>query len=458
MTSMENIKNVHFVGIGGISMSGLAEILLDKGYNVSGSDIHESHITDKLKKKGAKITIPHSEENIKGAELIIYTAAVKGDNPEIKKAKESGIPLIDRAAFLGLIMKKYNYGIAISGCHGKTTTTSMVSIIFKNAELDPTILVGGEFDAIGGNVRVGNSEYFITEACEYVESFLKFYPYAGAILNIEEDHLDYFRDLAHIMSAFEKFIALIPKNGYLFINNDNENTVKASKTAECNIITYAVDNEAEYKASNIVYDNLGHPTFDVFYKNESIGSFHLSIPGIHNVSNSLAAIAISHNAGINIDIIKKSLMDFKGTHRRFDIKGSKNNITIIDDYAHHPTEIKATLAAAKKFPHKRIWCVFQPHTYTRTKTLLHEFNKAFFDADEVIITDIYAAREKDTGEISSVDLVNGINDNSGNAIYESEFSDIADIIAEDAKPGDIVLTVGAGSITSLGEMILQKIS
>ncbi len=458
MTSLENIKNVHFIGIGGISMSGLAEILINEGYHVSGSDIHESNLTNKLKTHGAKIFIPHEAENVRGAELVVYTAAVKEDNPEIIKSKELSIPLIDRATFLGHIMKKYSYGVAISGCHGKTTTTSMVSIIFNNAGLDPTILVGGEIDAIGGNVRVGNSEYFVTEACEYVESFLKFYPYVAAILNIEEDHLDYFKDLAHIMSAFEKFIGLIPDNGYLFINMDDENTVKAAKNAKCNVLTFGENGDADYKAINIQYPESGYPNFEVTYRGNLLGRFHLSIPGLHNIYNALASIAISHNAGVSIDIIEQSLSAFKGTHRRFDIKGVKNNITIIDDYAHHPTEIKATLAAVKNFPHKKIWCIFQPHTYTRTKALFRDFSKAFFDADEVIITDIYAAREKDTGEISSVDLVNVINNESNNAIYESEFEEIASIIAEDAKPGDIVLTFGAGSITELGEMILNKLA
>jgi len=458
MTSIENIKNVHFIGIGGISMSGLAEILINQGYNVSGSDIHESNLTKKLEKHGAKIFVPHGAENVESAELVVYTAAVKEDNPEIIRSKELSIPLIDRATFLGLIMKKYNYGIAISGCHGKTTTTSMVSIIFQNAELDPTILVGGEVDAIGGNVRVGSSEYFITEACEYVESFLKFYPYVAAILNIEEDHLDYFRDLAHIMSAFEKFIGLIPDNGYLFINQDNQNTVKAAKAAKCNVITFGENGDADYKAINIKYTKTGYPIFEVTHKGELLGSFELSIPGLHNVYNALASIAICHNAGIAVDTIQKTLSVFKGTHRRFDIKGVKNNITVIDDYAHHPTAIKAMLTAAKNFPHKKIWCIFQPHTYSRTKSLFKDFTKAFYDADEVIIADIYAAREKDTGEISSVDLVNGINNESNNAIYESEFEEIASIIVEDARPGDIVLTVGAGSITELGEMILNKIN
>lgn len=457
MTSLDNIKNIHFVGIGGISMSGLAEIMLNAGYTVTGSDINHSNIIEKLIKKGAVISIPHAPQNVEDSHLVVYTAAVKQDNPELSRARELAIPTIDRAAFLGLIMKKHHYGIAISGSHGKTTTTSMVSLIFKNAMLDPTILLGGELDAIQGNVMVGKSEYFITEACEYVESFLKFYPYVAAILNIEEDHLDYFRDIDHIMSAFYKFASLVPQDGALVVCADNENAMKVAATANCNIITYGLQAQADYTADNIRFDNLGHPSFDVYFKGSRIGEFSLSIPGRHNVLNSLASIAVALNAGIDIGIIQSSLLQFRGTYRRFDIKGTENSITVIDDYAHHPTEIKATLDAAKQYPHKRVWCVFQPHTYSRTKTLFKEFTQAFFNADRVVITDIYAAREKDNGEVRIVDLVDEVNNNSSNATYMKDFGDIADFIAREAQPGDIVFTMGAGDIYKLGQIILDKL-
>lgn len=458
MASLDNIKNIHFVGIGGISMSGLAEIMLTAGYNVTGSDLNSSKIIDRLSNKGAKISIPHDSKNVEGSELVVYTAAVKKDNPELVRAVELSIPVIDRAEFLGIIMKNHNYGIAISGCHGKTTTTSMVSLIFKNASLDPTILLGGELDAINGNVLVGKSDYFITEACEYYESFLKFYPYVGAILNVEEDHLDYFRDIEHIMSAFYKFAKLIPKDGTLVVCADNGNAMKVADTAECNILTYGLENLADYNATNIAFNKLGHPSFDVYFRSNKIGEFSLNIPGRHNILNSLASIAIAKNAGIDMEIIKNSLIEFRGTYRRFDIKGIENDITIIDDYAHHPTEIKATLEAALQFPHKRVWCLFQPHTYSRTRTLFKDFAKAFYNADKTIITDIYSAsREKDNGDIHSRDLVNEVNKNSNNAIYIKDFEEIADLIAREAEPGDIVFTMGAGDVFMLGQMILDRL-
>jgi UDP-N-acetylmuramate--alanine ligase len=458
MASLDNIKTIHFVGIGGISMSGLAEIMLTAGYNVTGSDLSSSKIIDRLSIKGARITIPHDSKNVEGSELVVYTAAVKRDNPELVRASELSIPIMDRAEFLGIIMKNHHYGIAISGCHGKTTTTSMVSLIFKNANLDPTILLGGELDAIDGNVLVGKSDYFITEACEYFESFLKFYPYVGAILNVEEDHLDYFKDIDHIMSAFYKFAKLIPRDGALVVCADSENAMKVADTAACNILTYGIENPADYTATNIIFNQLGHPSFDVNFRNNKIGEFSLNIPGKHNILNSLASIAIAINAGIEIEIVKTSLLEFRGTYRRFDIKGTHNNITVIDDYAHHPTEIRATLEAAVQFPHKKVWCVFQPHTYSRTRTLFKDFGKAFFNADKAIITDIYSAsREKDNGDIHSRDLVNEANKNSNNTIYIQDFEEIADLIAREAEPGDIVFTMGAGDIFKLGQMILDRL-
>lgn len=457
MISLDNVKNVHFVGIGGISMSGLAQILLKSGYNVTGSDINDSSLISKLRKNGAVVSMPHDPKNVEAADLVVYTSAVKEDNCEIIRAKELKIPIIDRAAFLGMIMKNYRYGIAISGCHGKTTTTSMVSIIFKNAGLDPTVLIGGEIDAIDGNVRVGESEYFITEACEYYENFLKFYPYVAAILNIEKDHLDYFKDLDHIVSSFEKFAKLVPDDGCLVVCSDNPQALSIAKKVKCKVLTYGIKEKADFSAHKIKYNNLGHPTFEARYRRKKLGTFSLSIPGEHNILNALASIAIAHNAGIDMKIVKESLMEFKGTHRRFDIKGTRNNITIVDDYAHHPTEIKATLHAAKQFPHQKIWCIFQPHTYTRTKTLFNEFSEAFKDADKVIITDIYAAREKDTGLVSPSDLVESINKYSSNAIYRNDFKSIAEFVAKEAHPGDLILTMGAGDVFKLGPMILEGI-
>lgn len=453
----DNIKTIHFIGIGGISMSGLAEIMLNRGYNVQGSDIQDSSIIRKLKSHGITVNMPHKAENVYGADLVVYTSAVKDDNPEIMEAKKLGIPLMGRAAFLGKIMKEYSYGIAIAGCHGKTTSTSMISIIFKNAHLDPTILLGGELDAIGGNVRIGKSPYFITEACEYMGNFLEFHPFYGIILNIDEDHLDYFKGLQHIKDTFIKFVQLIPKEGCLAVCADNSNAMDILPHANCNVVTFGIENEADYMAKDIEFDKFGHPSFRVIKNGQDMGTYSLRIPGIHNVLNSLSAFAVSDFFGISKDVIRESLMEFGGTHRRFDILGTVNDITIIDDYAHHPTEIQVTLNAAKKFPHNRLWVIFQPHTYTRTKLLFKDFTHSFKEADHVIITDIYAAREKDTGEIHSRDLAEEANRVSGNVTYMKEFDDIANYVAKNAKPEDMVMTVGAGSITNLGPMILEKL-
>ena len=446
---------VHFVGIGGISMSGLADTLLYNGYSVSGSDVHNSKIVERLIGKGAKISIGHDENNIIGADLIVYTAAVKWDNPELIKAKELNLPIVDRAEFLGQIMKQYKYSIAVSGAHGKTTTTSLLSIILKNADLDPTIMVGGEVDALGGNVRNGKSQYFVAEACEYFESFLRLYPYIGIILNIDADHLDYYKDIAHIKTAFKKFVLLIPNNGYLVVCSDDENSMEISKNAKCNIITFGLSVDADWTARNIEYDDRGCAWFDTFHLGKLFGSFKLNIPGRHNIYNALASLASAEIFNIDKNIISQSLLEFHGTRRRFEKKGEINGAIVIDDYAHHPTEVMATLSAAKNYPHKKLWCVFQPHTYTRTLKLLGEFSHAFGDADELIITDIYAAREKDTGEINSIILTQKIKDDGVNVKYISSFENIVEYLKGSISPGDMVITMGAGDVYIVGEMLLK---
>jgi UDP-N-acetylmuramate--alanine ligase len=451
----KNLK-VHFIGIGGISMSGLAETLLYYGYRVSGSDMRSSAITDRLVSKGAKIYIGHRSENVDDADLIVYTAAVKDNNPELIRARELKIPVVDRAEFLGQIMKQYKYGIAVAGTHGKTTTTSLISIIMTNAELDPTVMVGGELDAIGGNVRQGKSPYFITEACEYVGSFLKLYPYIGIVLNVDADHLDYYSGIEDIIKSFRKFISLIPSDGYLIVSSDNANAMKAAQGANSNVITFALNEKADWRADNISYDNEGCGKFDAYFRGKFFGTFKLNIPGKHNISNALCAIACANIFGIGKDIISKSFLNFYGTHRRFEKKGEVNGITIIDDYAHHPTEIKATLAAAKNYPHNKLWCIFQPHTYSRTIKLLDQFSKAFGDVDKLIVTDIYAAREKDTGEINSKTLSQKISEQGVDVRYISSFEAISDYIKNNASPKDVVITMGAGDVYKIGDMLLKK--
>lgn len=437
-------------------MSGLAEILIKKGFHVSGSDIKASPITDKLKSLGAKIFIGQMKENITSdINLIVYTAAISEDNPEFIRAKELNIPLMVRAEFLGEIMKGHKYNIAISGTHGKTTTTSMLSSISLRAKLDPTILVGGELDIIDGNVRVGHSQYFITEACEYKGSFLKFFPYIGVILNIDADHLDYYKDIYDIQNAFIKFAKLIPKDGYLVCCSDDEKMDKVISSVKCSIITYGLKT-GDITAKNIHYNEKGCASFDVYKYNKFLFSINLNIPGRHNILNSLAGIASSLILDIPDKDIIEGLNNFKGAHRRFEFKGKKNGVTVIDDYAHHPTEIKATLSAAKNYPHKKIHCVFQPHTFSRTLNLYDEFVKAFDDTDELILADIYAAREKDTHKISSDMLAKSISSRGINCKNIHDFNDIVSHLDNILEDGDLLITIGAGDIFKVGEMYLQK--
>ena len=340
--------------------------------------------------------------------MVVYTAAISDDNEELQEAKDKNILLINRAAFLGQIMREYKNSIAVAGTHGKTSTTSILSTIFDYAQTDPTVLVGGNLSTIGGNVRIGNSKHFITEACEYVDSFLSFNPLIGIVLNIEEDHLDYFSGLDEIKASFNKFGKLLPKNGHFIINGDNENTKDIVYDVRANIIRFGQDPDNDAIITDIRYDENGYAIFNLKYKGVNLGSFHLSVYGLHNIYNATAAILAAIVSDIDIDTIRKAVKEYLGVGRRFEKKGYYREALVIDDYAHHPTEIKATLAAAKNLKDKKLWVAFQPHTYSRTKSLFKEFSEAFYSADKVIVTDIYAAREKDPGDISSRDLVQSL--------------------------------------------------
>ncbi|KDR94248.1 UDP-N-acetylmuramate--L-alanine ligase [Peptoclostridium litorale DSM 5388] len=452
--------NIHFIGIGGIGMSALATICLSKGFGVSGSDCRESDITRNLISAGATIYIGHKSSNVReDVNTVVYTAAVSPENEEIKSAIEKGIQLLDRAEFLGLLMKEYTNCIAISGTHGKTSTTSMVSVIFQSCNLDPTILVGGNLSCIGGNVRVGQSQNFITEACEYVDSFLKFHPQIAVITNIDADHLDYFKDIEHIKSSFGKFASLVPSNGYVIANGDDENIKdmlsKYSNDIGANILKYGFSDSNDAVIQNVSFDDLGLGSFSLSMDGKEIGPFSLSVPGTHNVLNAAAAIISSIAAGVGDSEITTPLKTYMGVGRRFERKGNLNGVQFIDDYAHHPTEISATLSAAINFCKGRLWCIFQPHTYTRTKLLLDEFSHAFADADNIIVPDIYAAREKDNGDIHAKDLVDMIASNGGNAVYMKSFEDIASHITQNAAPDDMVITMGAGDVYKINDIILK---
>ncbi len=448
-------KQIHFIGIGGISMSGLAEILLEEGYNISGSDMNSSHITDKLKKQGAKIYIGHNKNNISGADLIIYTDAISKDNPELLESIRSNILTVDRATFLGALMTNYKNSIAVSGTHGKTTTTSMITSILNKSTLNPTILLGGVLDEINGNAKLGNKDFLLTEACEYKGNILKYNPSMAIILNMEEDHLDYFKNINHIVNTFASYAQNIDDQGYLVINTDDPNAKKVIEKTSCNITTFGINSKADYRAENINFTKEGYLKFILNIKDQKKYPVSLNMMGIHNIYNALASIAATYTYNIPIETILGALKEYRGTHRRLENKGSINGVKIIDDYAHHPTEIKATLKALRKATTNNVWCVFQPHTYTRTKLLLDSFSKSFFDADKVIITDIYAAREKDTGIIHSINLVNNLIENGVNAIYIDKFDKIESYLLKNINEGDIVVTMGAGDIHKVGENMLK---
>ncbi|ADL53481.1 UDP-N-acetylmuramate--L-alanine ligase [Clostridium cellulovorans] len=456
LNTLTRNDKVHFIGIGGVSMSGLAEILLTKNIKVSGSDMKDSSITEHLRELGVEISIGHSPSNIsEDVSVIVYTAAIAKDNPELVSANNRNLPMFTRAEFLGEIMKDYKHNIAVSGTHGKTTTTSMVSHILLKGEKDPTILVGGSLDIINGYVRTGKSDYFLTEACEYKGSFLSFYPTIGIILNIDADHLDYYKDIDEIEEAFQKFAYLIPRDGYLIVNNEDERAVNVAKNSNCNTITFGIDN-GDIIAKNVTFNSLGHGSFDMFYKGCEYFHVTLKVPGRHNVLNSLSAMAAAIASGIEPNHIKAGIESFGGTHRRFEFKGTVDDITVIDDYAHHPTEIKATLEACKNVSHNRLICVFQPHTYTRTYSLFKDFSECFGGITKLVLADIYAAREKDTGIVSSQRLGDAIRLNGVDCINLHSFEEITNFLKTYAKAGDMIITVGAGDINKVGEDFLKS--
>lgn len=449
--------HIHFIGIGGISMSGLAEILLEEGFTVSGSDSKESPLTKKLESEGAVIHYGQCAENITDTiDCVVYTAAINRSNPELMEAVSRKIPMLTRAELLGQLMKNYDTPIAVSGTHGKTTTTSMISHILLAADLDPTISVGGILKAIGGNIRVGKSETFITEACEYTNSFLHFFPKISVILNIEEDHLDFFKDLEDIRHSFHQFAGLLPADGTLVINGEIENYPEIYEGLDCNVVTYGTADTFDYSAADTAYDDKGFVSFELIKHGERKGRIQLSVTGDHNVSNALASIATAELLDIPMETIQKGLLSFSGTDRRFEYKGTFNGVTVVDDYAHHPTEIAATLKAAQHYPHENIWCVFQPHTYTRTKAFFNEFAEALSHTDHLVLADIYAARETDTLGVSSEALAEEAAKLGTDAHYFPSFAEIEAFLKENCKPGDLLITMGAGDVVKVGEELLAK--
>lgn len=457
VNSLTNKKKIHFIGIGGISMSGLAEIVHYKGYEVTGSDMKSSPTTKHLEDLGLTIYYGHDKHNITDdVDLIVYTAAIHNDNPELQLAHEKHIETLTRSKFLGLLMKHFEIPICVSGTHGKTTTTSMLSHGLIAADLDPTITVGGILKAIHGNIRIGQSPYFLTEACEYCDSFLDFFPQVGIILNIEEDHMDYFKDIHQIRTSFQKFASKIPSNGFLSINGEIPHLDEFTAPLTCKVETFGIGGQYNWSAENIHFNDQACASFDVYYNGQLMTHLELHVPGQHNILNALSVCSVYHFLGLELSLLNKGLTHFTGANQRFEIKGKVNDVTIVDDYAHHPTEIAATLNVAKAFPHNHLYVVFQPHTYTRTKAFLNDFATVLSSAENIIITDIYAAREKNPGDISSEDIIKKINNRNKHALYMKDFEQIANYLSERIAPNDLVITMGAGNVNQIADLLLNK--
>lgn len=448
--------HLHFIGIGGISMSGLARILLKEDFTVSGSDARESEITRQLAADGVFISYPQSKDNItEDIDAVVYTAAIHEDNPEFAAAREKELPMLSRAELLGQIMAHYKNSIAVAGTHGKTTTTSMLSQILLSASADPTISVGGILEAIQGNIRVGSSDIFLTEACEYTNSFLNFYPKYSLILNIEAEHLDFFKDLTDIRNSFRKFAGNTSEEGTIFINGEITDYEKIVSGLPAKTVTYGMSPDFDYYPADVRFDDMGCASYTLMHRGKALTSIQLKVPGLHNVSNSIAAGICALALSVPPEKIALGLYAFTGTDRRFQYKGKLPcGATLIDDYAHHPTEIKATLEAAAGYPHKRIICAFQPHTYSRTKAFLDDFASALSLADVVVLADIYAARETDTLGISSKDIECRLKNLGREVYYFPTFSEIENFLQKNCLNGDLLITMGAGDIVKVGEHIV----
>ena len=451
------IRHIHFVGIGGIGMSGIAEVLANLGYQVSGSDLKESPVTQRLKSLGIRVTLGHEASHIVGAQVVVISSAVNNDNPEVLAAKNAKIPVIPRGEMLAELMRM-KYGIAIAGSHGKTTTTSMIAQVLSNSGIDPTIVIGGKLGIIGSNAKLGNGQFLVAEADESDGSFLILSPTIGVITNVDLEHVDYYKNIYDVMDAFTAFGNKIPFYGSLFICADDPNLAIIQPNLKRRVITYGIDNLADIRATDI--RTKGWRTgFQVQAYGNNLGSFLLEVPGHHMVLNALATIGVAMELDVDITIIRDSLSNFTGAERRFQKRGEHNNIMVIDDYGHHPTEITATLKAARQcFPDRRVVVAFQPHRYTRINALLEEFGRAFRYADKVLVTDIYAAGEQPIPGITGRSLFNAILAcGSTDVSYVPKIEDLAKTLQRDTSPGDLVITMGAGSITSVGASFLSLI-
>lgn len=445
---LSKVKNIHMIGIGGSGMCPLAQILHDKGYTLTGSDNNESDPLNRVKALGIKVTMGHFAENVKNAELVVYSAAISKENPELKEADRLGIPTMERSHLLGALTRYYDNVIGVCGTHGKTTVTSMITQILYLNKMDPTAVIGGKLPVIGSNGRIGKTQTMVCEACEFVDTFLQMSPDISVLLNVDNDHLDYFKTMDNLVLSFHKFLAM---SSLSFVNGDDSLSLKASEGIKAKVITFGLSNKNDYYADNIVSNKRGF-SFDVIKNGENIGHLDMSIPGKHNVLNGLAAFAVCDYMGVEPKGISDALKSFTGAGRRFEFLGEFGGFMLADDYAHHPTEIKATLSAAKALPYKKVTCIFQPFTFSRTALLKDEFIDALSLADEVVLTSIMGSREVNTYGISSEQLAEKLT----NARVIDGFENIADYICQTAKEGDIVITMGGGDIYKAAHKIMDK--
>lgn len=448
---LDQVKKLHFVGIGGSGMCPIAEILLKHGYTITGSDINEGETLDKIRSQGIKVSMGHRGENIGDAEAVVYTAAVKADNPELVAAKEKGVPTIERSVMLGILLKRFQNSIAVSGTHGKTTTTSMITQLFIDAQKDPSAIIGGKLPSIGGNSKVGNSDIMICEACEYVDTFLQLFPSVSVILNVDADHLDYFKNMENIIRSFHQFAS--QTNDILVVNGDDDDAIAAVNGIEkANVVYFGFGENCSFRAVDIKKEDDARDSFTIEKNGEFLCRVTLRVPGVHNICNALAAACVADLYGIDGETISRSLGAFGGAHRRFEMLGVYGGITVADDFAHHPTELKVTLSTAMEMGYQNVWAVFQPHTFSRTFMLLDDFAKVLSIPDHAVISDILPVRETNTYNIYAEDLVAKI----PTAVHVPTFPEIINYVAEHAKPGDLVITLGGGDVYKCAAGIVKK--
>lgn len=448
---LDRVHRLHFIGIGGSGMCPMAEILHREGFLLTGSDVFESDTLQRIRSYGIPVYMGHKAENIGDAEAVVYTAAVKQDNPELAAAREKGIPTLERSVMLGIVCRRYADAVAVSGTHGKTTTTAMLTQILVQSGKDPTSIIGGRLPFLGGNSCVGNSEIMVCEACEYVDTFLQLTPAVSVILNIDADHLDYFKTLDNIIHSFRQFASQTTKR--LVVNGDDGNTAKAIEGIPLPVATFGLKDTNDYYAGNIAEKKGVCEEFALMHRGEKLADIVLSVPGEHNIYNALAAAATAHTLGVSPEDIAKSLHAFTGVHRRFEVLGNPCGIMVADDFAHHPTELSATLTAAMKMGFQTVWAVFQPHTYSRTALLLDDFAKALSIPDKVVMSEILPVREVNTYNIYTKDLA----DKVPGSVWFDTFEEITGYVTQRAKPGDLILTLGGGNVYQCANMILKRL-